>query len=111
VQCRRMVDRLDEMLVLLVAERFAVTRKIGNLKAKLGLTAEDKNRGDEQVKRIKGLVERQENLSEGTAPGYPPAHREESSVLPSMRTPSAKIGPPVARWDPSGRSKAGLAGN
>lgn len=51
---RKQIDALDKKLVLTLAERFKVTKKVGEYKAKYNLPAKDPNREKEMSKaRIK----------------------------------------------------------
>jgi len=53
---RREIDQLDADLIGILAKRFAVTRRIGQLKADLDLPSVDLVRQDEQVARIRILA-------------------------------------------------------
>ena len=50
---RKSLDILDEILILLLAERFRVTDKIGDFKAANLLPAEDKRREREKLSSLK----------------------------------------------------------
>lgn len=54
---RREIDRIDEELLLLLAERFRVTAKVGELKARSGLDSVDPVREQEKLERLKALAE------------------------------------------------------
>ena len=49
------IDELDEQLICLLAERFEITKKVGELKAKAGLPAADPKREKEQIARLHEL--------------------------------------------------------
>ncbi|MDT8427827.1 MAG: chorismate mutase [Pseudomonadales bacterium] len=52
---REQIDRIDQGLVLLLANRFALTRRVGNLKAEHGLSALDPQREEAKLKVIRAL--------------------------------------------------------
>tara|TARA_Y100001933_G_C18484413_1_gene349727 strand:+ start:125 stop:457 length:333 start_codon:yes stop_codon:yes gene_type:complete len=52
---RQSIDRLDAMLVYVMAERFAHTKAIGKIKATHGLPASDPAREAKQIKRLKKM--------------------------------------------------------
>ena len=49
---RARIDELDEQLICLLAERFEITKTVGELKAKTGLPAADPQREKEQIARL-----------------------------------------------------------
>ena len=49
---RARIDELDEQLICLLAERFEITKAVGELKAKTGLPAADPQREKEQIARL-----------------------------------------------------------
>lgn len=52
---RREIDAIDERFVTLLAERFAVTRRVGQIKAERGLPPQDSTREaqiEEKVRRL-----------------------------------------------------------
>lgn len=53
---RRSIDNLDTALICLLAERFAVTERVGHLKAELALPAADPGREARQLARIRALA-------------------------------------------------------
>lgn len=55
---RQQIDRLDHGLVLMLANRFALTRRVGELKAKADLNAFDPRREEEKIRDIKLLCEK-----------------------------------------------------
>lgn len=63
---RAEIDRLDESLVLLLAQRFRVTDKVGKLKKDHQLPAIDEERERQQAKKIKELAD-QHGLSNDLA--------------------------------------------
>lgn len=54
---RETLDRLDAALVYLLAERFSVTEKIGQLKADAALPALDATREKSQLERLQNIAE------------------------------------------------------
>lgn len=54
---RQQIDRLDHGLVLMLANRFALTRRVGELKARADLNAFDPRREEEKIRDIKLLCE------------------------------------------------------
>ncbi|MFZ8929480.1 MAG: chorismate mutase [Pseudohongiellaceae bacterium] len=53
---REQIDRIDDELVELLATRFAVTAKVGELKARDGLDSVDQVREQEKLQRLKKLA-------------------------------------------------------
>jgi chorismate mutase len=53
---REQIDRIDDELVELLATRFAVTAKVGELKARDGLDSVDPVREQEKLERLKKLA-------------------------------------------------------
>ena len=53
---RSSIDNIDAALILLLAERFKVTGKVGDYKAKVGLPPADLDREDEQIQRLRQLA-------------------------------------------------------
>ena len=49
---RARIDELDEQLICLLAERFEITKTVGELKAKTGLPVADPQREKEQIARL-----------------------------------------------------------
>ena len=49
---RARIDELDEQLICLLAERFEITKTVGELKAKTGLPVADPEREKEQIARL-----------------------------------------------------------
>uniref|UniRef100_A0A7S3K0R3 Chorismate mutase domain-containing protein n=1 Tax=Aureoumbra lagunensis TaxID=44058 RepID=A0A7S3K0R3_9STRA len=54
---RRSIDNFDAAIVHLLAERFKVTKAVGEYKAAVGLTASDPSREARQVARLKQLAQ------------------------------------------------------
>ncbi|MFC8600077.1 MULTISPECIES: chorismate mutase [unclassified Isoptericola] len=54
---RASIDNIDAALVHLLAERFKMTRRVGEVKAVGGLPPADPSRDRQQVDRLKGLAE------------------------------------------------------
>ncbi|SKC78225.1 chorismate mutase [Krasilnikoviella flava] len=57
LELRASIDNIDAALVHLLAERFKMTRRVGELKAVGGLPPGDPSRDRQQVDRLKGLAE------------------------------------------------------
>tara|TARA_R110002072_G_scaffold211469_4_gene369033 strand:+ start:894 stop:1211 length:318 start_codon:yes stop_codon:yes gene_type:complete len=55
---RNSIDNIDAALIHMLAERFKVTQKVGEFKAKYGLPPADKNREQDQIDRLRKLSER-----------------------------------------------------
>jgi chorismate mutase len=53
---RRSIDNIDAALIYLLAERFAVTKKVGRHKALVGLPPADPEREAEQIARFRALA-------------------------------------------------------
>ena len=51
-ELRDSIDRIDNSIVLLLAERFSITRKIGRFKKALELPPQDKKREHQKIKKI-----------------------------------------------------------
>ena len=56
LELRASIDNIDAALVHLLAERFKMTRRVGELKAVGGLPPADPSRDRQQVDRLKGLA-------------------------------------------------------
>lgn len=52
---RKSIDEIDEKMIVLLAERFKYTEKVGLYKAKNHLNAQDANRESQQFQRIAQL--------------------------------------------------------
>lgn len=57
VDLRGSIDNLDSALVHLLAERFRVTQRVGELKAEHGLPPADPDREQRQIARLRALAE------------------------------------------------------
>jgi len=66
---RQSIDNIDNAVVSLLAERFKVTEKVGEIKARANLAAEDKSRENRQADRLKKIAE-QSGLKEEIALEY-----------------------------------------
>ncbi|MBK7821735.1 MAG: chorismate mutase [Tessaracoccus sp.] len=53
---RGSIDNMDSALIHLLAERFKVTQRVGELKARAGLPAADHDREARQVARLRALA-------------------------------------------------------
>jgi len=54
---RRSIDNIDAALVYLLAERFRLTTRVGEIKAEVGLPAMDPARERWQTERLTGMAE------------------------------------------------------
>lgn len=57
-ELRDQIDRLDQALVLLLANRFALTRRVGEIKARESLDSFDGSREQDKLLRIRELCEK-----------------------------------------------------
>lgn len=53
---RASIDNLDAALVHLLAERFKITQRVGELKADKGLPAADPGREEQQIRKLRELA-------------------------------------------------------
>jgi chorismate mutase len=53
---RSSIDNLDAALVHLLAERFKITQRVGELKAEKGLPPADPRREEQQIRRLRQLA-------------------------------------------------------
>lgn len=53
---RGSIDNMDSALIHLLAERFKVTQRVGELKARAGLPAADPDREARQIYRLRALA-------------------------------------------------------
>jgi chorismate mutase len=56
LEIRHSIDNLDAALIHIVAERFKQTRKVGELKARVGLPPADPTREVQQIARLRSLA-------------------------------------------------------
>ena len=56
-ELRKSIDNIDNAIIAMLAERFKVTQKVGEYKAKNSLPAVDSQREEEQYKRITQLAQ------------------------------------------------------
>ena len=56
LELRRSIDNMDAALVHLLAERFKITQRVGELKARHGLPPADPDREAEQVERLRSMA-------------------------------------------------------
>ncbi|SDT02113.1 chorismate mutase [Microlunatus soli] len=54
---RQSIDNMDSALVHLLAERFKITQRVGELKAQYGLPPADPGRETQQIARLRALAE------------------------------------------------------
>lgn len=55
--CRASIDNIDAALVHLLAERFKITKRVGEHKAKVGFAPADPDREAVQITRLRALAE------------------------------------------------------
>ena len=55
--CRDSIDNIDAALVHLLAERFKITKRVGEHKAKVGCAPSDPDREAVQIARLRALAE------------------------------------------------------
>ncbi|RLP06352.1 chorismate mutase [Propionibacterium australiense] len=53
---RGSIDNIDAAVIHIMAERFKITQRVGELKAELGLPASDPGREREQITRLRRLA-------------------------------------------------------
>ncbi len=53
---RSSIDNIDAALILMLAERFRITKEVGVYKAEVGLAAADPEREAQQLARLRGLA-------------------------------------------------------
>lgn len=54
---RQSIDNIDAALIYMLAERFKVTKAVGELKAKIDLPAADPDREARQIQRMRELAQ------------------------------------------------------
>lgn len=54
---RASIDNMDDIMIRVLAERFKVTRRVGELKAELGLPPADRAREEQQIARLRSIAE------------------------------------------------------
>lgn len=54
---RGSIDNLDSALIYLLAERFKITRRVGQLKAEVGLPPADPEREASQIERLRTVAQ------------------------------------------------------
>ncbi len=54
---RKSIDNIDAALIHMLAERFRITKAVGDYKAQTSLPAADPGREDRQIKRLRKLAE------------------------------------------------------
>ncbi len=64
-ECRASIDNIDAALVHLLAERFKITKRVGEHKASVGLPPADPDREDVQIARLRELAD-----AAGLDPGF-----------------------------------------
>jgi chorismate mutase len=54
---RRSIDNIDAALIHMLAERFRITKEVGEYKARVALPPADPAREEQQIKRLRSLAE------------------------------------------------------
>lgn len=57
LRLRGSIDNLDAAIIHIMAERFKITKRVGYLKAEVGLPASDPRREARQIERLRDLAE------------------------------------------------------
>jgi chorismate mutase len=55
---RLSIDNMDAALIHIIAERFRITKQVGQFKVANSLPPADKSREQNQIKRLRGLAEK-----------------------------------------------------
>ncbi len=53
---RASIDNMDDVMIRVLAERFKITRRVGELKAEHGLPAADPQREERQIERLRAIA-------------------------------------------------------
>lgn len=53
---RASIDNMDDIIVRVLAERFKITQRVGELKATLGLPPADPAREEQQIARLRAIA-------------------------------------------------------
>jgi len=53
---RSSIDNIDAALILMLAERFKITKEVGAYKAEMGMAAADPEREERQIARLRSLA-------------------------------------------------------
>ena len=56
LEFRKSIDNLDATLIYVLAERFRLTKRVGEFKRDSGLPSSDKSREADQIARLKALA-------------------------------------------------------
>ncbi|MFK7902583.1 MAG: chorismate mutase [Nitratireductor sp.] len=56
LKLRKSIDNMDAALIHVIAERFRITKAVGELKANNDLPASDPNREKEQIARLRAMA-------------------------------------------------------
>lgn len=62
---RASIDNMDDVMIRVLAERFKITRRVGELKAEHGLPAADPQREERQIERLRAIA-----VDAGLDPGF-----------------------------------------
>ena len=54
---RKSIDNIDAALIHMLAERFRITKEVGDYKARVSLPPADPAREEQQIKRLRSLAE------------------------------------------------------
>lgn len=53
---RSSIDNIDAALIMMLAERFKITKEVGAYKAEMGMAAADPEREERQIARLRALA-------------------------------------------------------
>jgi len=56
LRLRASIDNMDEVIVRVLAERFKITQRVGELKAEVGLPPADPAREEQQIARLRRIA-------------------------------------------------------
>jgi len=56
ISLRASIDNMDDIIVRVLAERFKITQRVGELKADLGLPPADPAREEQQIARLRAIA-------------------------------------------------------
>lgn len=56
-ECRASIDNIDAALIHILAERFKITKRVGEHKARVGFAAADPDREQVQIARLRALAD------------------------------------------------------
>ncbi len=57
ISLRASIDNMDDVMVRVLAERFKITKRVGELKVELGLPPADPVREEQQIARLRAIAQ------------------------------------------------------